>query len=102
MAEWMNNELLHYLSEWQIHEVANTRPQTPTKRRSDNLKYIGDVAEWLKAPHSKCGIWETVSEVQILSSPQFFKKISILQKLQNGRLAVMARQVENRINILVI
>ena len=30
----------------------------------------GDVAEWLKAPHSKCGIRETVSGVRILPSPQ--------------------------------
>lgn len=35
----------------------------------------GDVAEWLKAPHSKCGIRETVSEVQILPSPQSIIKL---------------------------
>lgn len=29
----------------------------------------GEVAEWLKAPHSKCGIRATVSGVRILSSP---------------------------------
>ena len=31
---------------------------------------IGGVAEWLKAPVSKTGIRETVSEVRILSPPQ--------------------------------
>ena len=30
---------------------------------------LGDVAEWLKAPVSKTGIWETGSGVRILSSP---------------------------------
>ena len=30
----------------------------------------GDVAERLKAPHSKCGVRVTVSEVRILPSPQ--------------------------------
>lgn len=30
------------------------------------------MAEWLKAPHSKCGIPERVSGVQILSSPQMY------------------------------
>jgi hypothetical protein len=31
----------------------------------------GEVAEWLKAPHSKCGIRATVSGVQIPPSPPF-------------------------------
>lgn len=40
------------------------------------LLFSGDVAEWLKAPHSKCGMGETPSEVQILSSPPWFIKPS--------------------------
>jgi len=31
----------------------------------------GEVAEWLKAPHSKCGIRATVSGVRIPPSPPF-------------------------------
>ena len=30
---------------------------------------FGEVAEWLKAPHSKCGIRATVSGVRISPSP---------------------------------
>lgn len=30
----------------------------------------GSVAEWLKAPHSKCGMGVTPSEVRILPLPQ--------------------------------
>lgn len=34
-----------------------------------NVGHIGDVAERLKAPHSKCGVGVTPPEVRILSSP---------------------------------
>jgi hypothetical protein len=33
------------------------------------LQRLGEVAEWLKAPHSKCGIRVTVSGVRIPPSP---------------------------------
>jgi hypothetical protein len=33
------------------------------------FRHIGEVAEWLKAPHSKCGIRATVSGVRIPPSP---------------------------------
>ena len=33
----------------------------------------GEVAEWLKAPHSKCGILARVSWVQIPPSPPYKK-----------------------------
>jgi hypothetical protein len=32
---------------------------------------FGEVAEWLKAPHSKCGIRATVSGVRIPPSPPY-------------------------------
>src|SRR5271169_4822050 len=32
-------------------------------------QWFGEVAEWLKAPHSKCGIRATVSGVRIPPSP---------------------------------
>nr|CBI79790.1 hypothetical protein BAR15_180013 [Bartonella sp. AR 15-3] len=37
------------------------------------LKY-GEMAEWLKAPHSKCGIGATLSGVQIPLSPPDINK----------------------------
>ena len=41
------------------------------KRKSKKTIYqlLGEVAEWLKAPHSKCGIRATVSGVRIPPSP---------------------------------
>ena len=36
--------------------------------------HAGEVAEWLNAPHSKCGIRATVSGVQIPPSPPGFQK----------------------------
>ena len=38
--------------------------------RAFRSKQCGGVAEWLKAPVSKTGIWETVSRVQISPPPQ--------------------------------
>lgn len=39
----------------------------------------GEVAEWLKAPHSKCGIRATVSGVRIPPSPPFAQKFAELR-----------------------
>lgn len=41
----------------------------------------GSVAEWLKAPHSKCGIGVTLSEVRILPLPPGFRKRGIVTTL---------------------
>lgn len=35
----------------------------------------GEMAEWLKAPHSKCGIGATLSGVQIPLSPPILRKL---------------------------
>src|SRR5512137_758791 len=44
----------------------------------------GEVAEWLKAPHSKCGIRATVSGVRIPPSPPAFGKIlNKIRRLDN-------------------
>lgn len=45
------------------------------------VRCIGNVAEWLKAPHSKCGIRVTVSRVQISSFPPKLK-IGIGSKIE--------------------
>ena len=52
-------------------KVADTKPHfSKTYLVLDyNTKYIGGVAEWLKAPHSKCGMRATASGVRILSPP---------------------------------
>src|SRR5215208_4499285 len=42
--------------------MLSTPPQPPTSAS-------GEVAEWLNAPHSKCGIRATVSGVRIPPSP---------------------------------
>src|SRR5271168_4819736 len=36
-------------------------------------QWFGEVAEWLKAPHSKCGVRATVSGVRIPPSPPINK-----------------------------
>ncbi len=36
---------------------------------SSSTSIFGEVAEWSKAPHSKCGVWETVPRVRISPSP---------------------------------
>ena len=59
------------------------RDATSLSKTGDNTKYIGDVAERLKAAVSKTAVRETVPEVRILSSPHWFFKIKY------GRLAVM-------------
>jgi hypothetical protein len=42
----------------------------------------GGVAEWLKAPLSKSGIWETVSGVRISPPPQIILKNGKIQELK--------------------
>jgi hypothetical protein len=42
------------------------------------------VAEWLKAPHSKCGIRATVSGVQIPPSPPEIKDLELSLKCKIG------------------
>jgi hypothetical protein len=49
-------------------------------RLQPSLKYscvqcLGEVAEWLKAPHSKCGIRVTVSGVRIPPSPPLHRSL---------------------------
>src|SRR6516225_12334871 len=38
-------------------------------RKTNTYQSVGEVAEWLNAPHSKCGIRVTVSGVRIPPSP---------------------------------
>src|SRR6516225_11578606 len=40
-----------------------------TDRKTNTYQSVGEVAEWLNAPHSKCGIRVTVSGVRIPPSP---------------------------------
>ena len=48
--------------------------------------WSGEVAEWLKAPHSKCGILARVSWVQIPPSPPpNFEIASVISPGDNGR-----------------
>lgn len=46
-------------------------------RKCDSMRSTGSVAEWLKAPHSKCGIRETVSRVQISPLPRVEKTVPL-------------------------
>jgi hypothetical protein len=39
------------------------------KQEGYQYQIVGEVAEWLNAPHSKCGIRATVSGVRIPPSP---------------------------------
>ena len=48
-----------------MSRIASTAGDGPDHRSCDR----GEVAEWLKAPHSKCGIRATVSGVRIPPSP---------------------------------
>jgi hypothetical protein len=51
-----------------------TAPQWLCVRRAGNgPRTCGEVAEWLKAPHSKCGILARVSGVRIPPSPPQFE-----------------------------
>ena len=54
--------------------IAQSHGMRPALNRSLAL---GEVAEWLKAPHSKCGIRATVSGVRIPPSPPFFNELSL-------------------------
>ena len=54
-------------------EVATARSRFRRTTILAIAKYIGDVAEWLKAPHSKRGRVLKLSGVQILPSPQELK-----------------------------
>lgn len=62
---------------------------------------IGNVAEWLKAPHSKCGIGETLSRVQISPFPQklfsrFEPDINVFECfdcISNGNIVLMVAAI---------
>jgi hypothetical protein len=56
----------------------------------------GEVAEWLKAPHSKCGIRATVSGVRIPPSPPHRRDDSVSRSLPLGRRALCGRGVIRR------
>ncbi len=71
MAEWVEIETVQSQRATKV-APASTKPLFDGG--DDNTKYIGGVAEWLKAPHSKRGKGESPSEVQILSPPHFFEK----------------------------
>ncbi len=65
----MKYEILHI-----SREVAKTKPQSTTKRSSDDLSFekannIGEVAEWSKALVLKTRVWETAPWVRIPPSP---------------------------------
>lgn len=45
------------------------RRNVPKRANSGTICPTGEVAEWSKAPHSKCGRLETVSRVRISPSP---------------------------------
>lgn len=47
----------------------------------------GEVAEWLNAPHSKCGMGATPSGVQIPPSPPFIPEIVGILGLEAGDLS---------------
>ena len=52
-----------------IHTLSRRRAAVTYRAASLRLCPSGEVAEWLKAPHSKCGIRATVSGVRIPPSP---------------------------------
>ena len=66
-----------------------SRPVSPAQyaRRANSPRGgLGEVAEWLKAPHSKCGILARVSWVQIPPSPPpNFEIASVISPGDNGR-----------------
>src|SRR5919107_4162401 len=57
-----------------IHPASTSGPPRPS--------HPGEVAEWLNAPHSKCGIRATVSGVRISPSPPHYsaKRLICLNK----------------------
>ncbi len=66
VAEWEKYALLHISP----RAKRGWQPRCHVSRKGDNLKYIGDVAEWLKALVSKTSNEVTCSRVQISPSPQ--------------------------------
>src|SRR6516225_12298820 len=53
--------------------------------KMQRVQYLGEVAEWLKAPHSKCGIRVTVSGVRIPPSPPISTFADIHKSAEIGR-----------------
>ena len=51
-------------------------PRTPPDHRGQPRFAPGEVAEWLNAPHSKCGIGASLSGVRIPPSPPYAHKAS--------------------------
>src|SRR6185503_14339864 len=66
------------------------RPEPGSRPASANPS--GEVAEWSKAPHSKCGVWATVPWVRIPPSPPLVLSAALLttcctapEPTQNGQ-----------------
>src|SRR3954470_15352021 len=86
------------------------RPTRPASVRPARLP-SGEVAEWSKAPHSKCGVRATVPWVRIPPSPPRINRTSFFSILQltkrdlrataRGRFTISAGQTLRAVVILI-
>src|ERR1043166_8756675 len=62
--------------EWADNRVGPDRHLEAPDQSSYHPRSLGEVSEWLKEPHSKCGLRETAAGVRIPPSPVLANKHS--------------------------
>ena len=76
------------LQSWQSEKHQLMAPlchrDAPVYRQRPVLMICGEMAEWSKAPHSKCGVPVTVPRVRIPISPPIFAHPYVLTKRAFG------------------